>query len=329
MAKLKKQTGGLYRAWYKGIRFNGKTPEEAKQKRDEYKYEMEHGIVQPEPVTVFDLAAEWLPVAKGNVRKQTYNQYATIMEKLTDTIGNKLVSAVSPADIKKVWATYNGVSQSYISKAAFLYKSFFQYAVDNKYCRTSPMEANSTRPHRGTKGTHRCLTDSEIRLIETVPHRCQAAAMFMLKAGLRRGEILALERSDIHDDRIYVLKAVNFVNNRPVVDSTKNESSERSMPLFAPLKPFIDGIVKYVLPDENGGICSETAFQRAWESYMSNLSAYVNGIQKRWYHANREWKETHPKEWAHYMKLKEDGKKEEAEVSARGSGSRGSGPTGV
>ena len=272
MAKLKQRNDGYFCAWYKGKQFLGKTSAEAEAKRDRYKYEMEHGIEQQEPVTVFELAEKWLPVSKASVAKGTYNQYVTIMEKLTDTVGDKLVSAVAPADIKKTWVLFVGKSQSYISKARFMYKSFFQYAIENGYCRTNPVLSDSAKPHKGSKGTHRALTKREIELIETVPHRVQAAAMFMLKAGLRRGEVLALRKEDIHDDRIYINKAVKFINNRPVTGDTKNESSNRSVPLFAPLLPVIDGIEDYVLPDAHGEVCSETAFQRAWESYMHTLS---------------------------------------------------------
>ena len=272
MAKLKKRPDGYYVAWYHGKQFVSKSEPEAKRKRDQYKYECEHGIEQIEPLSVFDLADQWLPVAKAGASKTTYNQYVTIMDKMTEIIGDKMVSAVTPADIKKVWTSYVGLSQSYINKASFLYKAFFQYAIDNGHCRTNPVISHSAKPHKGSKGTHRCLTETEINLIETVPHRVQPAAMFMLKAGLRRGEVLALEKEDIHDDRIWVTKAVKFVNNRPEVGSTKNESSERSVPLFASLVPFVDGIQKYVFPNEHGDICSETAFQRAWESYMHNLS---------------------------------------------------------
>ena len=311
MAKLQKQ-GKYFRAWYKGKRFQGVTPEEAKAKRDQYKYECEHGIERPDPIAVIDLVETWMQL-KAGIEKRTYNQYVTIMEKLTGIIGDKLVSAVTPGDIKKVWAEYNGLSQSYINKAKFLYKSFFQYAIDNRHCTSNPMLSESSKPHKGTKGSHRCLTKTEINLIETVPHRCQTGAMFMLKAGLRRSELLALQKKDIHDDRIYVNKAVKFVNNRPVIGDTKNESSERSVPLFACLKPFMDDIQNYVLPDENGAVCSETAFVRAWESYMTDLSTYINGEHKRWYHLTKKWKEEHPKEYVHYLELKAKGKKKEAE----------------
>jgi len=318
MAKLRQRPDGYYCAWYKGKQFLGKTEAEAKAKRDNYKYECEHGIEHPEPITVFDLCSQWLPVAKAGVAKGTYNQYATIMEKMTETIGDKLVSSVSAADIKKVWVSFVGLSQSYIDKAKFMYRSFFQYAIDNHYCRYNPMDSESSKPHKGSKGTHRALTKREISLIETVPHRVQTAAMFMLKAGLRRGEVLALQRKNIHDERIWVMKAVKFVNNRPVVGETKNESSERSVPLFAPLKPFVDGIEKYVLPDEKGGLCSETAFNRAWESYLNDLCVHVNGVQKRWYHLTKEWKAEHPDEYAQYLKLKEKSKDEAEEYRLKG-----------
>ena len=254
MAKSHLQANGKYRYWYNGKQFWGNTDAEAKRKRDEYKYECEHGIEKPEPIT------------------STYNQYATIMEKMTETIGDKIVSAVSPSDIKAVWTKYVGKSQSYINKASFLYKSFFQYAMENRYCSFNPVESASAKPHRGSKGSHRALTKEEISLIETVPHRVQCAAIFMLKAGLRRGEVLALTKDDIYDDKIHVVKAVKFINNRPVVGQTKNESSERTVPLFSPLIPFISFETEYCLSDANGELCSETAFQRAWESYLKTLS---------------------------------------------------------
>ena len=273
MAKLKQRPDGYYCAWYKGKQFLGRTETEAKRKRDNYRIEYERGIFSPKKeITVFDLASSWLPVAKASASQSTYNQYATIMEKLVEVIGDKVVSAVTPADIKAVWVSFVGKSQSYINKASFLYKAFFQFAMENKYCAFNPVVSASAKPHKGSRGTHRALTKEEIHLIETVPHRVHAAAMFMLKAGLRRGEVLALHRDDIYDGRIHVLKAVKFVNNRPVIGDTKNESSERTIPLFEPLKPIVETITSYCLPDAHGGLCSETAFQRAWEYYLKTLS---------------------------------------------------------
>ena len=196
MAKLKQRSDGYYCAWYRGKQFLGKTEPEAIRKRDRYKFECENGIERVEAITVYDLASKWLPMAKAGVATTTYNQYASIMEIMTDVIGDKFISAVRPADIKNIWVSFVGKSQSYINKASFLYKSFFQFAMENRYCAFNPVLSLSAKPHKGSKGTHRQLTKEEIHLIETVPHRVQAAAMMMLKAGLRRGEVLALEKSD-------------------------------------------------------------------------------------------------------------------------------------
>ena len=306
-----------YRYWYKGKQFYDTDPKEAKRKRDEYKYECEHGIEKPDPVSVADLVETWM-ATKAGIDRRTYNQYCTVMEKLTETVGDKYVLAVSPADIKKVWKLYDGLSQSYISKAKFLYKGFFQYAMDNRHCTSNPMMSESAKPHTGTKGTHRCLTETEQKLVETVPHRVHAAAMIMMKAGLRRSEILALQKKDIHDGRIYVHSAIKFIRNRPVIGRTKNESSARSVPLFASISNVTDDVENYILPDEHGGMCSETAFVRAWESYMTELSTAYNGHHKRWHHLTKEWKQEHPDEYNHYLELKQKDKVKAEEYRLRG-----------
>ncbi len=272
MGKLTKRKDGFYRAWYKGKQFLGKTPQEAERKRDNYKYEIEHGIEQIKTITLFDFVDQWLPVAKHNVTKHTYNHYAYIIELLTDECGNKHISSVSPRDIKKVWNKFEGKSQSYINKARYLYNSMFASAIEEGYCKTNPCTAKSSAPVKGTKGTHRCLTDEEINLIETTPHYMQFTAMMMLKEGLRRGEVLALTKDDIHDGYIYINKAISFVNNTGVVGRTKTDSSVRKVPLFAPLKPFIDGMGKKVFVPARGGSITKKSFESAWQTYMHCLS---------------------------------------------------------
>ena len=272
MAKLKQRNDGYYRTWYKGKQFLGKTQAEAEAKRNEYKYEVEHGIERCESISLFDFIAKWLPVSKANVTKHTYNHYVHIFEILTDICGDKEISSVKPSDIKKAWVQMDGKSQSYINKAHYLYSSMFDSAIEEGYCKSNPLHTKTAKPHKGTKGTHRCLTDEEISLIESTPHRMQTTAMFMLKAGMRRGEVLALTKNDIHDDRIFISKAVHFGNNQGEIGSTKTESSVRSVPLFLPLKPFIDGIGNYAYTTKDGRLATKKSFEQCWVSYMHCLS---------------------------------------------------------
>lgn len=273
MPKLKQRSDGYFRTWYKGKQFLGKTQAEAEAKRDTYKYECEHGIEHIDSITLFDYVERWLPVTKANVTKHTYNFYANLLEIMTDLYGDKLISAVRPSDIKNVWKQMLGKSQAYINTAHHLYKGVFRSAIEDGYCRINPVEFSTARPHKGTKGSHRCLTDEEISLVETTPHKMQFAAMLMLKAGLRKGEVLALTNEDFHDERIWVTKAVQYTDNHPSIGKTKTNSSVRSVPLFAPLKPFVDGMGKYVYCcTRSGGLTTKKALDRGWESYLNCLS---------------------------------------------------------
>jgi len=276
MAKLKKRSDGYYRVWYKGKQFLGKSIPEAEAKRNDYRYECEHGIESLRQSTLFGYIEKWLPVAKANVSKHTYNHYAHIFEILTDDCGDKQISAVLPSDIKRAWKQMVGKSQSYINKARYLYSSMFESAIEEGYCLANPVKTKTAQPHKGTKGTHRCLTDEEIRLIETTPHRMQFTAMLMLKAGLRRGEVLALQPEDIHDDRIWVTKAVQFANNQGTIGKTKTDSSVRSVPLFEPLKPFIDDMGKYAYTTRSGRFVTKKSFEQGWVSYLHFLSKTAN-----------------------------------------------------
>jgi len=310
--KPKQRSDGRYCAVYRGKQFMSSDPDEALRLRDEYKYRCEHGYDDLRPITVKKYAEEWLPLYKENkVQLNTYNQYAILFEKLCAVIGKQQMSSVTPDDAARVWRVFDGQSKSQIKKAAYLYRRLFDSARESGYCRRNPFRSEAVTPPKGTSGSHRAITDEERRLIETTPHRLQLAAMVMLYAGLRRGEVLALQYNHIDTDHITVHQAVTFAGAAPVTKGTKNESSMRIVPLLDPLRPFFfDENGKrihelgYICPSASGSLCTETAWRRAWDSYISALETALNGSEKRWYHRTREWKLSHPSEYADYIKLK-------------------------
>ena len=83
-------------------------------------------------------------------------------------------------------------------------------------------------------------------------------------------------------------------------------SSVRQVPLLEPLKQYFadKDQVGYVITSADGLLCTETAWDRGWESYITALETALNGIHKHWYHLNREWKSSYPEEYEQYMKLK-------------------------
>jgi integrase len=269
---LKARKDGRYCCKYKGIQFMGNSSDEALAARDEYKRREAEGQRIGQHVTLGAYAAEWLPVHKAGVKQTTYNGYVSILEAVIAPAAAVPLDQLSTDDIARLYSRLNGKSASYIHKAKNLLTAILDSATDAGYMRKNPCRAQSVKPPKGTKGTHRAITDEEKRLILSTPHRMQLAALFMLFCGLRRGEALAVEASDISGDMLTVSRAVAFVGNRPVVSTPKTEAGIRSVPVPPILRPFLSDLKGFAVTSANGSIMSETAFQRGWKSFLHALS---------------------------------------------------------
>lgn len=271
---LKRRKDGRFCAVFMGKQFMGWTEDEVLSEREEYKRQYEAGLIRQENPTVSDYAARWLPLHKHDVSTKCYNDYAKQLEALCSVIGSKKMSAVTVDDAALVWKHYSGYSASTVKRSRMLFLALFDTAIENDICRKNPFRAKYAQPPKAPAGTHRALTDEEITLIQTTPHRMQTAALVMLYAGLRRGEVIALSMQDIDliAGTITIDKAVRFNGNRPVLSSPKTAAGKRSVPVLSVLRPFLAGRVGLLLSTEKGGMMTDTAFRRCWESYMLHLS---------------------------------------------------------
>lgn len=271
--RLKRRKDGRFACRYKDRWFMADTEEEALEAREAYKQaEKESRLFRP--VTVSEYIDRWLPLHKHTVSDKCYNDYLKQLKNLEPVMGDKLLTEVTVDDAATVWMHYDGYSQSTIKRARMLYISLFDSAVENDLCRKNPFRGKFAQPPKAPSGTHRTLTEEEIRLILTTPHRFQLATLIMLYAGLRRGEVLALTAEDIDTTAgiIRVTKAVRFDGNAPVITSPKTESGKREVPILSTLRPFLSGISGIIAPMTNGKIMTSTGFSRAWQSYIHALS---------------------------------------------------------
>ncbi len=294
MARLAARSDGRYQAKYHGKYFYGSTPAEAKRKRDEYKARELMGAREPARVTVAAYAARWLPVAKAGVEPKVYNDYAGLLDRLVTALGSIRLAEVTPTDVKAVYNTLLGLSDSTVKKLRMLTVAMFDAAVEDGLIRSNPARSRSAKPHRGTVGTHRILTPEELRLVRTVDHRCRPFALAMYYAGLRRGEALALNVSrdvDFRENMIHIREAVRFDSNQPILTDPKTEAGVRDIPLLPPLRAVLRPIRGLLLSMPDGTHCTEQAFSRAWEAYNNALSRAANGgVQRRWWGRTREQK---------------------------------------
>ena len=271
---LKRRKDGRFCAVFMGKQFMAWTEDEALAQRAEYKRLYEAGLIAEEDPTVAQYAAKWLPLHKHGVSTKCYNDYAKQLEALCSVIGAKKISAVTVDDAALIWKHYSGYSASTIKRARMLFLALFDTAIENNLCRKNPFRAKYAQPPKAPAGSHRALTDEEITLIQSTPHRMQTAALIMLYAGLRRGEVMALSMQDIDltAGTISVTKAVRFDGNRPVISTPKTAAGIRAVPILSVLRPFLMSRVGLLLSTQQGGIMTDTAFRRCWESYLLHLS---------------------------------------------------------
>ena len=271
---LKQRPDGRYLCRYKDQFFYGDTEDEALQARDEYKRRETAKEYTGKHLTVQDYAVKWLELHKAGVSVKCYNDYAKQIESLFPYIGGKSLDAVTVDDAAAVWDHYKGYSASTIHRARMLFVSLFDAAIENDLCRKNPFRGRFAQPPKAPAGTHRVITDEEINLIRTVDHRMQLAALIMLYAGLRRGEVLALNPEDINltARTITVSKAVRFDGNRPIITAPKTASGTRCVPIPDILLPYLDKARQRPASTVHGDIMTDTAFRRAWDSYLHHLT---------------------------------------------------------
>jgi integrase len=269
---LKRQKDGRYFCKWHGVTFVGRTEDEALQKREAYKQSGRITVKR----TLAQYAEYWLPIHKASVKSTTYNGYISILSCVLKPIADINLNDLTTDDISNAFAALKGKSQSYIHKARLLLIEILDSAVDAGFMPKNPARANSVTVPKGSRGTHRAITAAERKLILETPHRMRLAALLMLFCGLRRGEVIGLKASDINGDSVRIERAVYFVGNQPRISDTKTANGKRTVP--AP-DFILSGLPKmnresFVLTGKSKPM-TETAFVRAWESYLKALKAEI------------------------------------------------------
>lgn len=293
---LAKRSDGRYRCMYKGIYFYGNSEPEALAARQAYKDAEKEGFHQT--VTVSEYAVHWLPIARPAVSKSTYRGLAIHLEHLAQDIGDIPLDEVKPSQIKEVYKNhYVGLSNSYILGAKQLYCEMFDAAVSDGLIRTNPARDKSAAPHKGKKGSHRAITETERFWIENFckDHRCHAAAMTMLYAGVRPQELKAMTIEKSVDFQEGIINLTEFAHldgyyEYKITSDGKTDNAARKIPLFSPLRKTLEGKTGYIASNPNGGRVNVEDWRILWRSYKTSMERAINGCPKRWYGRTREHK---------------------------------------
>lgn len=272
----KKQKDGYFHCEYLGHHMKARTEDELEAKKAACKKECERAAVHKSRQTLGEYAEYWLPIHKASVKPTTYNAYVSILNKAVTPISGIRLTDLTSDDIAEAFAALAGKSASYIHKARILLLEILDSATDSGLIAKNPARAQSVKPPKGTRGTHRAITQAERSAIERTPHRMQLAALIMLYCGLRRGELLGLRAEDIAGEELTVRRAVFYVSNQPQISEPKTAAGIRNVPapdfILARLPKMDRGC--YVLTGTEKPM-TEQVFTRAWANYCRDLGITV------------------------------------------------------
>lgn len=220
--------------WYIDYSFNGDrfryavgTKTDAEKELQRVVYEIEHSIHRPYKKMVFDnLVKEYLTWAKANKKLSSYKRDLTTLKHLFKYFGNKRINEVAHADAEQYQiqrkdgmlkiegvSRKDRVSNTTINLELILLKHIFKKAVQWGYLPASPLRF--VKKLKQVPGRVRYVKPAEWqRLLSACSPDMRNLVIFARHTGLRRGEILNLQWTDIDWDnkRITVRERKNNTN---------------------------------------------------------------------------------------------------------------------
>ena len=296
MAKGNKKDRGLYRknivmgrnpdGSYIRKNIYGKTKKELELKITEITQQLQNGIaVWENGITFAELSEIWIeqynPMA---TERWKYLHHGIINKHLLPSLGSFKVKDLRQLHLQTIIS--NLAKKDYASRTMKEIKQtavrIMRVAVESDLILRNPFsgvlipskEANERKP----------LTPAQIKLVTENwrGHRMGCGAMIMLYAGLRKGELLALQWEDIDLEKrvIRVNKSMSTWKNKSTIKPPKTKAGTGDVPIPNLLLPVL---IECSRP--SGSVClnasklpmNEMGFKRGWDSYMSYLNECAGG----------------------------------------------------
>lgn len=242
---------------------------------------------KPAKKTLKDVADEWEPGYRQTIEPTTWKNYGRIYADLLARYGKMPIEDITSADVTQ-WVLHardQHFSKTVVRESKVLFNHILSYAALKGYIRFNP--ALGVKMPKGMKErVRRAPTDEEIaKVIAAKDTQFGFFAFFLLCTGLRKGEALALERSDIDlkNRTINVYKSVQYIGaSKPTLKPPKSESGNRIVPIIEPLVEPLEKYLKLrketiLFPNYNfryneyhNQLMMKRAYDAMWERYCAD-----------------------------------------------------------
>ena len=298
MARAKKREDGLYqRCVTVGRKADGRperkviyahTQKELEEKVAEYKEKLSNGMLPIHENATFGefaelLCKEYKPTISDGVRKQ----YVSICNNHLSELKHMRLTELRNAHLQTIInrMARNGYSTKLMSHVKQVASQVLRLAQDNDILVRNVFERVKIPSVEPTKRLP--LTEEQIDLVKKTyqGHRMGVPVMVMLYAGLRRGELLALQWPDVDFEKrvIRVWRSLAFeAKNQARIKNPKTAAGTREVPIVDPLYDILAEAKKkaasiMVCPSAKGTLMTDTAWKTSWDSYMHYLNIQAGG----------------------------------------------------
>lgn len=232
-----------YRKDGKQYYISGKTQQEVANKLKE-KLEIKKNT-KTTGITFFEWYEKWLNLYKiGKVKEATLADYKSVIKNIPKNLLDKDIKSIKLEDIIILLNSISAERQK--QKVYELLKAIFDKAENHKIIKDNIMKLIDKPKHKKSKGIALNLEQQKLFIEKCNTNRFGNLYKLILFQGLRIGEALGLTSDNINLNNLTITinKTINQENQ---FDTTKNEQSNRCIPIF---KPSIN-IVKNLKVDNN------------------------------------------------------------------------------
>lgn len=256
-------------------------------------------------ITFYELSQKWADSEIIGYTYQYEKELRSAVNHLNSRFADYKMTDIKQEDVKKfINDKYNfnpntgkKMSRHMLSDIIDVGSRIFEFAIDNDFAYKNPFRHKKKLiPKKAVHKTRIPLNDEQKSCVLSTEHRAKTAAILMLFCGLRVGELLALEWSDVDliNKKLSITKSAEQVNNNlyEVTPHTKN-GKDRYLPIP-------DNIIKYlskekskalsvlVCPKLDGNLQTPSSYNNMWNSYQKeiNYKQYCKKQQEQ----NRECK---------------------------------------
>lgn len=267
-------TGKRIRKWVYGNKES-----EVNRRIREIEKELE-SVRNPSDATFRTYSEQWLETYKAHKSVNTYKMYDSVIKKCSDLNGYQ-IREITHSQLQAV-ISRNIEHARLCQQIRLTLQQIFKTAVRDGIIASNPAEDLELPHYKAAE--KRALTEAERKIIRTVklPERERAFLDVLYYFGLRRGEALALTRSDFDFKTLLltVNKSIAFDGNDSITKDTKTHVA-RYVPIPKQIQKRMKAYVAFcgfrLFANADGTQMTRSGFRTMWERIADAVNKAAGG----------------------------------------------------